>query len=55
MGRDAAMILVVRPKFVVVERTMVGSDPHAGIQTGVAGLLTVVPKLQSSRKGKVGG
>ena len=55
MGRDAAMILVVRPKFVVVEQTMVGSDPHAGIQTGAAGLLAVVPKPQPNRKGEVGG
>ena len=38
------MILVVRPKLIVVERAMVGSDPHAGVQTGVAGLLAVVPK-----------
>ena len=43
-GRDSDMILVVRPKLIVVERAMVGSDPHAGVQTGVAGLLAVVPK-----------
>ena len=47
------MIFVVRPMLIVVERTMVGSDPHAGVQTGVAGLLAVVPKPQS-KKGRGG-
>ena len=47
------MILVVRPKLIVVERAMVGSDPHAGFQTGVAGLLAVVPK-PPIRKGRGG-
>ena len=41
--------------FIVVERTMVGSDPHAGVQTGVAGLLAVVPKPPNKEKGEVGG
>ncbi len=36
---------------------MVGSDPHAGVQAGVAGLLAVVPKPQPNkgRGGRVKG
>ena len=54
-GRDAAMILGVKPLLIVVERTMVRSEPHAGAQAGVAGLLVVVPKPPIKRKGEVGG
>ena len=49
------MILGVKPLLIVVERTMVRSEPHAGAQAGVAGLLGVVPKPPIKRKGEVGG